>query len=313
MLFVVSTKQRAEMVATVQAEVEAWNANAPEGGRLECKALPSRDEHDVGVAAEAPQPVGGRDHREDRAARLRIMNALDLYCGARGATRGLMQAGFRVVGVDIIPQPRYCGDAFTQMDALEYLATADLSGFDLIWASPPCQRYTSLRHAPGKHRDANLIGPTRAALMKTGKPYVIENVEAALMWLRDPVMLCGSMFGLETHPHPNGWRLERHRLFETSFPLTAPQCRHDGRPVIGIYGGHFRDRRRAKGTNHKSGSNIPRELGFKAMGAPLGSMTVAEISDAIPPAYSRFVAEAWLTPARTPRPWKACLRSMLTD
>jgi DNA (cytosine-5)-methyltransferase 1 len=130
--------------------------------------------------------------------------------------------------------------------------------------------------------------------MRAGKRWVIENVEEARDELRNPVLLCGSMFGLETHSYPNGWRLERHRLFECSFPLLVPQCQHDKRPVIGIYGGHFRDRRRDKGKNHRSGSNVPPALAFKAMGIRLGTMTVAEISDAIPPAYARFVAEAWL-------------------
>jgi DNA (cytosine-5)-methyltransferase 1 len=123
---------------------------------------------------------------------------------------------------------------------------------------------------------------------------VIENVEEARDELRNPALLCGSMFGLETHPRPDGWRLQRHRLFETSFPVLAPVCQHDERPVIGIYGGHFRDRRRATGTNHKPDTNVPTELGFKAMGIPFGSMTAAEISDAIPPAYSRYIVEQWL-------------------
>jgi DNA (cytosine-5)-methyltransferase 1 len=224
-----------------------------------------------------------------------MMRALDLDWGAGGATRGLKLAGFdHVTGVDINPQPNYCSDAFVQMDALEYLSAVGVSLFAFIWASPPCQRYTSLRHAPGKHRDQDLIGPTRAALIKTGKPYVIENVEQARAELRDRVLLCGSMFDLGTRPCPDGWRLERHRLFETSFFLLTPACAHDGRPVVGIYGGHLRDRRRANGKNHTSGSNIPRELGFKAMGVPLGTMTTAEISDAIPPAYSKFIGEAWL-------------------
>ena len=198
--------------------------------------------------------------------RNRKLRALDLYCGGGGAARGLMHAGFHVTGVDILPQKNYCGDAFVQMDALEYLANADLSQFDIIWASPPCQRYTSLRHAPGKHRDADLIAPTRDALIRAGKPWAIENVEEARDELRNPVLLCGSMFGLETHPCPDGWCLQRHRLFETSFPVSAPVCQHDERPVIGIYGGHFRDRRRATGTNHKPDSNVPTELGFRAMG-----------------------------------------------
>jgi hypothetical protein len=33
------------------------------------------------------------------------------------------------------------------------------------------------------------------------------------------------------------------------------------------------------------------------MGIPFETMTVAEISDAIPPAYSRYIAEQWLAQA----------------
>ena len=56
--------------------------------------------------------------------------ALDLYCGAGGATRGLQRAGFHVTGVDIKSQPRYCGNAFFKADAL----TFPLDGFDFsLW------------------------------------------------------------------------------------------------------------------------------------------------------------------------------------
>jgi hypothetical protein len=54
------------------------------------------------------------------------MKALDLLWHRRHG-RELMQAVSRVVGVDVIPQPRCVGGAFLQMDALEYLKTADLS------------------------------------------------------------------------------------------------------------------------------------------------------------------------------------------
>jgi hypothetical protein len=127
---------------------------------------------------------------EARASR--TLRALDLFCGAGGVARGFNRAGFHVTGVDIGAQKNYCGDVFVQADAIRYLKTTDLSQFDIIWASPPCQRYTSLRHAPGKHRAADLIGPTRDALIETGKPWVIDNVEEARDWLRDPVLLCGS-------------------------------------------------------------------------------------------------------------------------
>ena len=220
------------------------------------------------------------------------MNALDLYCGAGGATRGLRQAGFRVVGVDLKHQPNYCGDAFVRADALEHLKNADLDRFDFIWASPPCQRFTALKKAPGAKGDAHrdLIAPTRALLKKSGKPYCIENVVGAP--LIDPTTLCGSMFGLQA---PDGAGLRRHRLFEASFPLAAPSsCRHGSDPVIGIYGAHVRDRRRPRGRNHRSGSNGPWAHAFIAMGVPVGSMTLAELSEAIPPAYSRFVAENFL-------------------
>jgi hypothetical protein len=46
------------------------------------------------------------------------MKALDLFCSAGGATRGLMQAGFDMTGVDVRRQPRYCGDAFVLADAV---------------------------------------------------------------------------------------------------------------------------------------------------------------------------------------------------
>jgi DNA (cytosine-5)-methyltransferase 1 len=222
------------------------------------------------------------------------VKALDLYCGAGGAARGLMQAGFEVVGVDIKPQPNY-PSLFIRADAIAFLETADLSGFDYIHASPPCLRDTVMKHAPNAKGDAHpdLIAPTREALIQTGLPYVIENVEGARAELRNPTLLCGSMFGLGV----DGFRLQRHRLFEASFPLKAPAaCSHHG-PTIGIYGAHVRDRRRPAGQNHRSGSNLPWEHAFIAFGVPVGSMTLAELSDAIPPAFSKFVAQQWLTSA----------------
>lgn len=144
---------------------------------------------------------------------------------------GYHLAGFEVVGVDKEKQKNY-PFTFIQADALEYLAECGHC-FDAIHTSPPCQLFSPLRHLPnfrkGKHED--LIEPTRATLIATGKPYVMENVPGAP--LVNPFTLCGTMFNLRTDC---GAELRRHRLFETNWWFgMVPPCAH-GLEVIGVYG-----------------------------------------------------------------------------
>jgi DNA (cytosine-5)-methyltransferase 1 len=152
---------------------------------------------------------------------------LDLFCGAGGATKGYQRAGFYVVGVDIKPQPRYCGDEFIQGDAL----TVALDGYDAIHASPPCQRFSVMRVLPQARVHPDLVAPIRERLSAAGVPWVIENVPGAP--LRNPITLCGSMFGLRSGPDRY---LRRHRLFEIQpRPALVPQCQHRGK-AVGVYG-----------------------------------------------------------------------------
>ncbi len=74
---------------------------------------------------------------------------------------------------------------FIQGDALA--PPVDLAKFDLIWASPPCQAFTlaNNRDARGKHQ--NLIPQTRALLIASGVPFVIEIVVAALPFCGEEV------------------------------------------------------------------------------------------------------------------------------
>ncbi len=160
---------------------------------------------------------------------------LDLFCGAGGATKGYQRAGFYVIGVDIKPQPNYCGDEFFQDDALTF--PLDTASFpiepyvEVIHASPPCQRFSVMRALPNNRQHLDLIAPIRERLAATGLPWVIENVPGAP--LRNPITLCGSMFGLRSNPTRY---LRRHRLFEINPPLLiVPQCQHRG-AAVGVYG-----------------------------------------------------------------------------
>ena len=203
---------------------------------------------------------------------------LDLFCGAGGAAKGYQRAGFEVVGVDIHPQPHFPFE-FYQADAL----TFPLEGFDAYHASPPCQRWGRIRKlniAQGVARDyPDLITPIRERLKAIGRPYVIENIPGAP--LIDPVMVCGSSFGL---------LVRRHRLFEANFAMLQLPCAHynekaDKPPlhrlqgksrVVGCYG-------------HGRGRGDSKALWAEAMG--ITWMTRDELSQAIPPAYTEFIGK----------------------
>ena len=206
---------------------------------------------------------------------------LDLFCCSGGAAMGYHQAGFDVVGIDWQPQPRY-PFRFVQID-VRTLTKDDLRGFDAIHASPPCQAHTSMKTMPDARKHLDLVPETRALLNASGLPYVIETVPGAP--LINPVRFCGSMFGLGA----KGAQLRRHRNFETNWLLMSPgKCKHAS-PTIGIYGEGCRDSRR------KHDKTIPEFTvvdGREAMGMPWA--TLAELCEAIPPAYTRFIGRQML-------------------
>jgi len=220
---------------------------------------------------------------------------LDLFCGAGGAGRGYMDAGFVIYGVDIEPQPDYPG-AFHQGDAISVLSTlmgggsvafthpggriehVTLADLSAIHASPPCQASTALTKGTNKGKTyLNLIPATRALLALHNVPTVIENVQGSD--LRRDLTLCGEMFGLG---------VIRHRYFETSgFTAIAPE--------------HKKHRGKVRGWRHGVLQEGPY---FQVYGAGGQKGTVAEwqvamgidwtknrksIAEAIPPSYSRFI------------------------
>lgn len=202
------------------------------------------------------------------------LRCLDLCSGAGGASMGLHRAGFDVTGVDIAPQKRY-PFAFIQADALT-LSLDFLRGFDLVWASWPCQKWARTKTiwaGRGGKEHPDLLTPGRALLQAAGVPYILENVIGAP--LRDPITLCGEMFGL---------RVQRHRRFESNYLLLQPpHMPHRVGNVTQVgrmptwedaylcVAGHF--------------AGVPEARA--AMG--IDWMMRDELSQAIPPAYSEYL------------------------
>jgi hypothetical protein len=211
-----------------------------------------------------------------------LWRVLDAFCCIGGATRGYQQLGAHVTGVDIRPQPDYCGDDFHQGDAIAFIREHGHE-FDFIHASPPCQG----EGAPAKGTNARagrtyprLIAPTRAALETTGRPWVMENVAGSQV--RKDLRLCGEQFGLA---------VLMHRYFELGgWSVDQPA--------------HPAHRGKVRGWRHGQYFDGPYVAAYGCGG---GKATVAEIREAkgidwstdhfnlreaLPPAYTTWIARA---------------------
>jgi len=202
---------------------------------------------------------------------------LDLFCKQGGAAKGLSDAGFNITGIDKDPQPYY-PFAFIQADALTY----PLDGYDFYWASPPCQAFSpasNISIGRGK-KYPNLIPAIRERLLATGKPFVIENVLGAP--LINPVMLCGTMFGL---------KVKRHRLFECHPPIypLLPPCACKGKAgFTNAYNGFSSFANKARLISI-AGHNFRVADARIAMG--IDWMTQDGLREAIPPLMAEFIGE----------------------
>ena len=213
--------------------------------------------------------------------------ALDLFCGGGGACIGMQWAGFEVVGIDINPHPNYPGH-FIQADVHNLPVSIDDFGF--VWASPPCQAFSVMKNMrkdkTQNERYPNLI-PYVRDLLSTHPFTAIENVPKAP--IRPDVVLTGVSMGL---PY-----IYRKRIFELSFLCLYPsparvessywkQCKaisitngstskaqHYRRVAMGLPGKPTTD-------ECKAVMGIPPEYKFERR----------VISEAIPPAYSEYIA-----------------------
>lgn len=212
---------------------------------------------------------------------------MDLFCGAGGASIGLNRAGFKVVGVDTADQKTYPFE-FHKHDAM----TFPLEGFDLVWASPPCQAYS--KHVSSSssqwagtlgRNEPRLIQQLRIRLQESGIPFVIENVTGAKEELKANLTLCGTMFGLP---------ITRHRLFETNFPIPQPvhkSCRGVSKAFAAVRGWNYRDMS-VTGKGRNAGT---KDRWMEIMGWPVEvPVTQHGLRESIPPAYSEYIGKEFL-------------------
>ena len=219
-----------------------------------------------------------------------MLLALDLFCGGGGACIGMQQAGFEVVGIDLTFQRHYPGH-FIQADALN--PPVDLSEFDFIWASPPCQRFSQgilCAKNKDKYKDyPDLIKLTRTLLEKYNLT-CIENVPRAP--IRKDLELTGPSVCLEN--------LQRRRYFELSFEAEQPiapnlsRKKWDSGEAVTIWTGMVATNESQRKRCKRLGIplRISKQKGKSVMGIPEDyEFTNKQIGNAVPPPYSKYVVE----------------------
>lgn len=127
--------------------------------------------------------------------------ALDLCCGKGGWTRGLLAAGWDVLGVDIELWDGYPKEAaFLKCDVREIKIKDEK--YSLVCASPPCQEF-SYRSFPFKRcRDLAANVPPDKSIWRAceriakecNAPLILENVRGAQKYMGKAVAHYGSFY-----------------------------------------------------------------------------------------------------------------------
>ena len=224
------------------------------------------------------------------------LKALDLFCGAGGASIGLWETGgfSEIVGID---NNKNCGKRypfdFILGDAMS--PEMPLDDFDFIWSSPPCEGFSNAsNHSKSKGKEyVDLLTPTRA-MLADHPCYCIENVPSAPM--RPDLMLSGPAVGLPL--------IQRIRIFEFNpdwfkanfflAPVATKVCAtkfKSGEALTVTTTMGSNNMFYARKANGLPGT-APNEESKRKMGIPPEyNFTTAEIGRAVPPPYARFIGD----------------------
>ena len=203
------------------------------------------------------------------------MKLLDLFCCCGGISKGFADNGFECTGVDITDDhesPYELYDFYNE-DVFD-LPLSFFEKFDIIHASPPCQHYFYGINQEHRNDFPDLIDRTRQLLLKTGKPFILENIPNAP--LRKDLILCGEMFGL---------RVIRHRIFEIhGFSVPQPENPKHKKPIDKTHSYY------AQVAGH-GGNSYSFEI--KAWKEAMGIDWVSKkehLTQMIPPVYSNYIS-----------------------
>jgi hypothetical protein len=112
------------------------------------------------------------------------MKLLELFCGTKSIGKEFEHAGFEVTSLDFDPQ-------FDPTITTDILIIPDdyFSGFDVVWASPPCNAFSVCRIGKNWHHDhtpKNDIARQGLAILEKTVA-IIKHINPKMFWIENPV------------------------------------------------------------------------------------------------------------------------------
>jgi hypothetical protein len=159
---------------------------------------------------------------------------LELFSGTKSVSRVARRQGWETVSLDIDPanSPDLC------MSILEFDETLwPRDSFTFVWASPPCESYSSANNRFGRDPDhETAMAAADELIRKTARilqhfstaAFVIENPLGSRLWRRDVAQELGGR-AVKVAYCQFGFRYRKLTALRASFDLHLPTCPGPGK------------------------------------------------------------------------------------
>jgi DNA (cytosine-5)-methyltransferase 1 len=137
--------------------------------------------------------------------------AYDLFCGAGGASLGLQQAGYDVLGFDnweLAVESHIANGFPAEVTDLVHKDWSFVPTPDLLWASPPCQPFSAAGKRLGQEDERDCMPHFLRAVRQLRRPPVVvmENVQG-LTYKKHTAYLEWIVWTLEYHGYAVEWKV----------------------------------------------------------------------------------------------------------